>query len=332
MSDSPSQSELLPAEHEPDGSRPKDPKLHPFRRAILRGLAVLLPPLLTVVIFIWIWNTLREYVLIPVETGVTNVMILSHFHQQIKEEDPNGREAVVEPYVELADGRWVPKRVHDVVLKSPGSDVMPNTADAVFRRYIHINHLQWWKVGPLFIGGLLIILSFVGRFLAAGVGRYLWNTFDRLLHQLPIIRNVYGAVKQVTDFVFSEREIEFNRVVALEYPRKGIWSVGFVTGESMADIHGAANEPMLSVLMPTSPMPATGFTVSVKKSETVDLNISIDQAIQFVVSCGVVVPPQQLPKLIKKPIDPSPAKHTSNGEPTTSASDGEKDETAPNPS
>jgi uncharacterized membrane protein len=104
---------------------------------------------------------------------------------------------------------------------------------------------------------------------------------------------VYSSVKQVTDFIFSERDIEFNRVVAVQYPREGIWSIGFVTGESMLDIRSAANEPVLSLLMPTSPMPATGFTITVRKSETVDLDITIDQAIQFIVSCGVVVPLQQ---------------------------------------
>ena len=97
--------------------------------------------------------------------------------------------------------------------------------------------------------------------------------------------------------MFSEREIEYTRVVAVEYPRKGIWSLGMVTGESMLDIRSAANEPVLSVLVPTSPMPFTGFTVTVKKSETVDLNITIDQAFQFIVSCGVVVPPQQVSAL-----------------------------------
>jgi len=110
---------------------------------------------------------------------------------------------------------------------------------------------------------------------------------------LPVIRNVYSSVKQVTDFMFSEREIEYTRVVAVEYPRRGIWTVAMVTGESLLDIRGAANEPVLSVLIPTSPMPFTGFTVTIKKSETIDLNITIDQAFQFIVSCGVVVPPEQ---------------------------------------
>ena len=114
-----------------------------------------------------------------------------------------------------------------------------------------------------------------------------------MIQRVPLIRNVYSAVKQVTDFVFSEREIEFNRVVAIEYPRRGIWSIGFVTGESMREIRSAAKEPVLSILMPTSPMPATGFTITAPKSDTIDLDITIDQAIQFVVSCGVVVPPQQ---------------------------------------
>ena len=132
--------------------------------------------------------------------------------------------------------------------------------------------------------------------MAAGVGRILWRTLESIIHRLPIISNVYSAVKQVTDFAFSENEVQFNRVVALEYPRRGIWSMGFVTGESFLAIKNAAGEPMLSVLMPTSPMPATGFTISVPKSETIDLDITIDQAIQFCVSCGVVVPEHQQPR------------------------------------
>ena len=98
----------------------------------------------------------------------------------------------------------------------------------------------------------------------------------------------------MTDFLFSEREIEYTQVVAIEYPRRGIWTLAMVTGESLLDIRCAANEPVLSVLVPTSPMPFTGFTVTVKKSETLDLNITMDQAFQFIVSCGVVVPPQQI--------------------------------------
>ena len=117
---------------------------------------------------------------------------------------------------------------------------------------------------------------------------------ESIISQLPIIRTVYTSVKQVTDFVFSENEMEFTRVVAVEYPRKGIWSVGFVTGDGLRAVWETAGEPIVTILIPTSPMPATGYTITVRRSETIDLDISVDQAFQFIVSCGVVVPsPQQ---------------------------------------
>jgi uncharacterized membrane protein len=105
------------------------------------------------------------------------------------------------------------------------------------------------------------------------------------------VRNVYGSVKQVTDFLFQENEVHFARAVAIEYPRMGIWTLCFVTGEGMWDIRGAAKEPVITVFVPTSPMPFTGFALTVKKCEVVELTISIDQAIQFIVSCGVLIPP-----------------------------------------
>ena len=140
----------------------------------------------------------------------------------------------------------------------------------------------------------------LGKFMAAGIGRIFVGAFERGILQLPLVRNVYSSVKQVSDFLFSPRQIEYTRVVAVEYPRTGIWSLGLVTGESMIDIRAAANEPVLSVLVPTSPMPITGYTINVRKSEAIDLNITIDQAFQFIVSCGVVVPPQQLQEALEK--------------------------------
>ncbi len=148
-------------------------------------------------------------------------------------------------------------------------------------------------VVPVFLIVFTTALYFLGRLFTFGLGRWFVHAFDRTILSIPLVNKVYGSVKQVTDFAFSEREIEFNRVVAIQYPSEGIWSLGFVTGNSMAEIAAATGEPVLSVLMPTSPMPMTGFTVTVKRSEAIDLNMTIDEAIQFIVSCGVVVPPQQ---------------------------------------
>ena len=116
---------------------------------------------------------------------------------------------------------------------------------------------------------------------------------ERLFSRVPVVRAVYSAVKQVTDFLFTERELKVTRIVAVEFPRKGVWSVGFVTGESFAAIHDVAAEPVLTVLLPYSPLPVTGCTIMVRKSECIDLNITFEQACQFIVSCGVVVPPSK---------------------------------------
>jgi len=159
---------------------------------------------------------------------------------------------------------------------------------------VQLRYLKRHVVIPVMVCLFVLLLYLLGKFIAAGIGRYLWSSFEsRILSQLPVVRHVYSSVKQVTDFVFSEQDLQYTRVVAVEYPRKGAWSLGFVTGESMLDIRSAANEPVLSILMPTSPMPATGFTITVRKSETIDLNITLDQAFQFIFSCGVVVPPHQ---------------------------------------
>jgi len=293
-------------------AKPKERK-RPFRRAVWGGLAIVLPPLLTIVIFLWIFNTVHQNVLVPIRGGIRDAIVW--YSADIHDEEPiaadsedttddekaddekaDDEKADDEKigYSRTNDGKYVPKKVFNTVKQDPGpTGIMPGTADAVYRRYVEVEHLDWVIVVPLFGSVFLILLYLLGKFLAAGIGRFFWNAFERIIHQLPVIRNVYGSVKQVTDFFFSERDIEFNRVVAVEYPRKGMWSLGFVTGDGMRDICSAANEPVITVLMPTSPMPATGFTVTVKKSETVDLDITVDQALQFVVSCGVVLPAQQ---------------------------------------
>ncbi|MBT4864458.1 MAG: DUF502 domain-containing protein, partial [Planctomycetaceae bacterium] len=149
----------------------------------------------------------------------------------------------------------------------------------------------------------IVLLYFIGRLVTVRIGAWFVNQFESaVLARLPVISTIYSAVKQVTDFLFSERQIEYNRVVAIEYPRRGIWSLGFVTGDSMMELTAAAGEPLVTVLIPTSPMPVTGYTMSVPRRELIDLNVTIDQAFQFCVSCGVLVPPHQqvTPELLQQ--------------------------------
>ncbi len=278
---------------------PSDPSLTPepvkkpapIRRAILRGLGIVMPPLLTILLFVWAWNTTENYVLAPMEAGIRNAVVWKL--QDIRDEPDTEGKYVVDPtgkkYLPRDVATYVDENLHRLGPYEP----VPETAIAYWNRYVELRYLPRKYVVPLFLLLFITLLYSLGRMFAVGIGRFFVHAMDRFIARVPVVSNVYSSVKQVTDFVFTEHDIEFNRVVAVEYPRKGIWSIGFVTGQSMADISAAANEPVLSVLMPTSPMPVTGFTVTVRKSEAIDLDLTIDQAVQFIVSCGVVVPAKQ---------------------------------------
>lgn len=266
----------------------------PFRQAILRGLGVVLPPLLTIALFFWAWSLVESYVLGPVDWATRTLVVTAIADISDTKTDTAVKEV---------GGKYIPQDIYDAVKDSPGDvdlmlklDLEQASAHEIYHRYVRLVYLQPWAVIIIFIILFTISLYFIGEVLAARVGRGLFNLFEKIINRIPLIRNVYSSVKQVTDFIMGEREqeIEFDQVVAVQYPSQGIWSIGFVTGSTMRTLHEKHGEPFVSVLMPTSPMPATGFTISVPVSQTVNLNITMDQAIQFVVSCGVVVPRTQI--------------------------------------
>jgi uncharacterized membrane protein len=149
----------------------------------------------------------------------------------------------------------------------------------------------WW-VG--FLLSLVAIYIF-GRFVASLLGRTVWRMVERAFFRMPVVKQIYPYVKQVTDFLFGEKKLQFSRVVVVEYPRKGIWSLGLVTGAGMRTIGRALGEEFLTVFVPSTPTPVTGFAIIVRRDEVLDLPISIDDAIRFVVSGGVIIPASQLP-------------------------------------
>ncbi len=278
----------MPGSDEVTKTEEPAPRRRPFRRAVLHGLGVVLPPLLTIVVFLWAWNLISAYVLTPVENAARRLIVTAIW--DVRTQRPAA--AHVKSYQELGSGEWIPRHVYEVVKANPGP-ALPQTAQGCYERYVDLAYLQRTMVVPVFLAVFVLVLYLLGKFFGAGIGRWLWSLFEGLIERLPLIRNVYSSVKQVTDYVFDERRVGFNRVVAVEYPRHGIWAIAFVTGEGILDVRAAANEPVLSLLIPTSPVPGTGFTAMVRKSEVLDLNMTVDQALQYIVSCGVVVPPHQ---------------------------------------
>ncbi len=285
---------------QPDAAPPR--RRRSFRRTVISGLGVLMPPLLTIVIFVWVGSTINQNVLRPVEDGVRNALVwrmaeirtppwAKFVQPQI---DLNGR-----TFIRLESAEYVPQEIVQYVKTHSHGEPVPASGQAVYERYVELRFLRPEIIVPVFVCTFLLLTYLLGKFLAAGVGTFVVGFFERGIGRLPLVRHVYSSVKQVTDFMLAQKKFDFTRVVAVEYPCKGVWSVGFVTSESLSDIRAAANEPVVAVLVPCSPMPMAARSVVVRKREVVELHMTVDQALQFIVSCGVVVPPQQRTNSLK---------------------------------
>ncbi|WP_417385308.1 DUF502 domain-containing protein [Gimesia sp.] len=311
--------------------KPVKKKIGRNHRFFLRGLAISLPPILTLVIVIWVAGIVNDYIITPTTTTVR--YCIAYFTDDSRPRDqfvelenlppleycrkdyligkadldkidgieqsagPRGvsRNKII-PYAWVPFGdRAVPYVDYREVAKRIRASDMPTTAMGL---YMELATTRWFKslfhLSAVAVALTVVALYFLGRFVTARIGAWMVFKFEQnVLARLPVVSNVYSSVKQVTDFFFSERTVDYSRVVAIEYPRRGIWSLGFVTGDSMLEMTVTAGEPLVAILVPTSPMPVTGYTMSVPKSEIVDLNLTVDQAFQFCLSCGVLVPPQQ---------------------------------------
>jgi uncharacterized membrane protein len=152
----------------------------------------------------------------------------------------------------------------------------------------------WWNVAMSAASFLIVVLiiCLAGALLASVVGRSLWRMVENFIMNTPLLRRVYPYVKQITDFVLTQEEQKkmFSRVVAVEYPRKGIWSVGFVTGSGIEKVVNNVKKEFLTILIPTSPTPFTGFVIMVPKKQTIELDMTVEEALRFTVSAGVIAP------------------------------------------
>jgi uncharacterized membrane protein len=156
---------------------------------------------------------------------------------------------------------------------------------------------SFWVDGPGKITGFFVAILgvvFIGAFLASVMGKTIWHFFERALARIPLFRSIYPHIKQVTDFLLTKKELAFSQVVAVEYPRKGAWSIGLVTGQGIKCVAAAAKKELLTVFVPTSPTPFTGYVIMTPKDETIELNYTIEEALRFVVSGGVITPAKQM--------------------------------------
>jgi uncharacterized membrane protein len=139
----------------------------------------------------------------------------------------------------------------------------------------------------------LAIILLTGVLAANIIGERLVRWWEGLLSRIPIVRSIYSSVKQVSDTMLSPKGNAFRQAVLIEFPQRGQWAIGLVIGDPGQVIERAVGEPLLTVFVPTAPNPTSGYTVMVAPREVKELDISVDDALKFVISLGVVTP---LPK------------------------------------
>lgn len=152
----------------------------------------------------------------------------------------------------------------------------------------------------LFVGLAVPLLSILAIGLMARniAGRWLLDFGEKFLQTIPLAGQVYKTLKQILETVLKDSNGKFRRVILVEYPRRGIWAIAFVTGIISADIQAQMSRPMLSVFIPTTPNPTTGWYAVIPEDEVVNLSMSIEDAFKIIVSGGIVAPNAQLPQLV----------------------------------
>ncbi len=142
---------------------------------------------------------------------------------------------------------------------------------------------------------LVLLLILIGMFAAGFLGKFFLKLGEWIVYKMPFISSVYSLLKQVFETFLSNKNQAFSKVVLLEYPRKGIWILGFVSTETTGEVAGKVNDKMLNVFIPTTPNPTSGFLIFVPKKDTIELNMTVEEGIKFVISGGLV-DPESMPK------------------------------------
>jgi uncharacterized membrane protein len=232
------------------------PRQRRSRRFFLRGLKTLLPTLITLTLIVWVWNFLWE------NLGRHLIWVLQYVQFQLDEPDTRQWGKVYR--------YW-------------------NTPESAY------TEPAWW-VPVVGVSLAVLMIYFVGLLVGNLIGRTFWRIGESLVIKIPVIRAIYPAAKQITDFLLREKSTQFqeSRVVACRPHANDIWSVGLVTGSGLKPLDTIAGEELVTVFIPSSPTAFSGYVVMVPRSRVVELPLNVEEAMRLLISGGVLTPPDKL--------------------------------------
>ena len=261
-----------------------------FKRFFIRGLVVLLPTVLTLWIIVQAYRFVDKTIADPINDGLKAGLV---------------QLTSVWPPLQLAfdpSEKRVNEEVATRIAMRFGVDAPQKVREDLRAENIRLWWDDRWYMHFIGLIAAIVAVYIAGRLLGGFLGRRIYRKLEGAITTVPVVKQVYPYVKQIVDFLFSdERPQKFSRVVIVQYPRKGIWSVGFLTGNAMKSIARESGDAV-TVFIPSSPTPFTGYTIVVKRREVIEIPLTVEEAIRYAVSAGVLVPDQQL---IEDAIEPA---------------------------
>lgn len=290
--------------------KPRKPPRKSITLFFLRGLGALLPLVLTIFVFVTLVNFVRNYVTTPINDTIYWSLESNGLGWKVLDR------LAIDPYdprfLDRAEIQAEPTGLSTGLEKYGAYSTEFQTELSAHRRdhegffrdleelYIDPEKLRdevTNMVHPL-VGLLLsmLLVLWLGWIVTGFLGRRLLQRFDQALLAIPGFRAVYPYMKQLVEFFIkeeNEKSIEFDAVVGVPYPNPEIFSIGFVTSQSLKSLTDHVGEDLVSIFIPSSPMPMTGYTIHVKRYKIIKLNLTVDEALRITVSGGVLVPPQE---------------------------------------
>ena len=215
-----------------------------------RGLRALLPTVLTIGVIVIVYNFFADSIVEPVNRGIRAFLI----------------------------GTWPGKRILDMVLEvdvdGRSRQDLAQILDQAYRSAPWLEPL----IGFTVAFGLVFVAGFI---LATLVGKRFLGIFERAMTHFPVVKIIYPYARQVVEFFMREKTVKFHTVIAIEYPRRGLYSLGFVTGLGLKDLNRATSGTFINVFIPSSPTPVTGYVIFVPVEDAIPLRLTVDQAIRF---------------------------------------------------
>jgi uncharacterized membrane protein len=183
---------------------------------------------------------------------------------------------------------WAPLAVTFLLLRL-AVNVMDKTLAVIPPQY-RPDELLGFHIPGLGVILTLLVLFTTGMLAANFVGRYVVGGWESLLDRIPIVRSIYGGAKNFAEIVFSDSNDSFKRVLLIEYPRKGIYSLAFQTSSELGEVQGRTGGDVVCCFVPTTPNPTSGFVIMVPRKDITVLDMDVDEALKMIISLGVVVP------------------------------------------